>query len=83
MRPFGWGRNRRQISARTITGTHSSLTSSRSRARRDAPVSPHAQEGSSDDCRKTAPLSSELRHCTACPSREATWAQPLSREELS
>ncbi|BBX24231.1 hypothetical protein MTER_36420 [Mycolicibacter terrae] len=25
--------------------------------------------GSSDDCRKTAPLSSELRHCTACPAR--------------
>ncbi len=35
-----------------------------------------------------APLSSELRHCTACPRPkpsvvEATWAQPLIREELS
>jgi hypothetical protein len=32
-----------------------------------------------------APLSSELRHCTAYPELlpEATWAQPLSREELS
>jgi len=34
----------------------------------------------------TAPLSSELRHHTAypgCRSPEATWAQPLIREELS
>ena len=32
-----------------------------------------------------APLSSELRHCTAYPEfhPEATWAQPLVREELS
>jgi hypothetical protein len=32
-----------------------------------------------------APLSSELRHCTAYPELcpEATWAQPLGREELS
>jgi hypothetical protein len=30
------------------------------------------------------PLSSELWHCTAYPVMpEATWAQPLSREELS
>ncbi|MDT5254129.1 MAG: hypothetical protein QOH07_3083 [Mycobacterium sp.] len=34
--------------------------------------------------RRTAPLSSELWHCTAYPENpEATWAQPLSREELS
>jgi hypothetical protein len=34
----------------------------------------------------TAPLSSELWHHTAYPAEskpEATWAQPLSREELS
>jgi hypothetical protein len=34
----------------------------------------------------TAPLSSELRHHTAYPAEskpEATWAQPLIREELS
>ena len=31
-----------------------------------------------------APLSTELWHCTAYPEiPEATWAQPLSREELS
>jgi len=32
-----------------------------------------------------APLSSELRHCTAYPEHrpEATWTQPLSRAELS
>jgi hypothetical protein len=32
-----------------------------------------------------APLSSELRHCTAYREfhPEATWAQPLVREELS
>src|ERR1700694_46154 len=35
-----------------------------------------------------APLSSELRHCTACPrpkssAAEATWTQPLIREDLS
>src|SRR6202034_2584659 len=31
-----------------------------------------------------APLSTELWHCTAYPGNpEATWAQPLSREELS
>src|SRR5947209_19417258 len=39
--------------------------------------------------RRRAPLSPELWHCTAYPglhidlAPEATWAQPLSREELS
>ena len=33
---------------------------------------------------RLAPLSSELWHCTAYPAEpEATWAQPLTREELS
>jgi hypothetical protein len=33
---------------------------------------------------RRAPLSTELWHCTAYPEiPEATWAQPLSREELS
>jgi hypothetical protein len=33
---------------------------------------------------RRAPLSTELWHCTAYPViPEATWAQPLSREELS
>jgi hypothetical protein len=33
---------------------------------------------------RRAPLSTELWHCTAYPGiPEATWAQPLSREELS
>jgi hypothetical protein len=33
---------------------------------------------------RLAPLSSELWHCTAYPAEpEATWAQPLAREELS
>jgi hypothetical protein len=37
------------------------------------------------DANGGAPLSSELRHCTAYPEfhPEATWAQPLVREELS
>jgi len=37
------------------------------------------------DASGDAPLSSELRHCTAYPEShpEATWAQPLGREELS
>ena len=33
---------------------------------------------------RLTPLSSELWHCTAYPAEpEATWAQPLTREELS
>jgi hypothetical protein len=33
---------------------------------------------------RRAPLSTELWHCSAYPEiPEATWAQPLSREELS
>ena len=51
-------------------------------------VTAHTGGGRAGGTSARAPLSSELRHCTACPrpkspAAEATWAQPLSREELS
>src|ERR1700761_2736630 len=40
--------------------------------------------GTPDGNRRVAPLSPELWHHTAYPAEpEATWAQPLTREELS
>ena len=45
---------------------------------------PRKQEYRTRKYRETAPHSIEFRHYTAYPEiPEATWAQPLSREELS
>jgi len=86
----GSGRNAR-ISIRTRTGTHASLTSSRSRHVRIHRTI-HTQAGIQNPniAGKSAPHSSEFRHYTPYPdqhpknaSPEATWAQPLTREELS
>src|SRR5271163_30695 len=49
------------------------------------PHNSHASRNTEpDDSREAAPHSSEFRHYTSYPENpEATWAQPLSREELS
>jgi hypothetical protein len=62
-------------------GLISPITSSRPGHTGVSPRCTHKGFDASGD----APLSSELRHCTAYPEflPEATWAQPLSREELS
>ena len=80
----GSGRNGARISIRTITGTHASLTSSRSQHMRITAQLARKQEYRTRQQRETAPHSLEFRHYTAYPENpEATWAQPLSREELS
>ena len=79
----GSGRTAR-ISIRTITGTHASLTSSRSQHVRITAQLARKQEYRARQHREPAPHSSEFRHYTAYPENpEATWAQPLTREELS
>jgi hypothetical protein len=64
----------------TIAGTHFALTSSRpghARVSLRSPVTEEARMKGGEP--PIAPLSSELRHCTAYPEHrpEATWAQPL------
>ncbi|MDT5199051.1 MAG: hypothetical protein QOH34_573 [Mycobacterium sp.] len=78
----GSGRNGCRIRMRTVTRTHIALTSSRPGHTGVSPTCTH-DRGSAPD--GGAPPSSELRHCTAYPELrpEATWAQPLGREELS
>ena len=82
----GSGRNGFRIRMRTVARTH--LAHHLLTARTHAGVTQvHAHKGiwSPPAGGRTAPLSSELRHCTAYPEfrPEATWAQPLGREELS
>ena len=80
----GSGRNGARISIRTITGTHASLTSSRSQHVRMTAQLARKQEYRARQHREPAPHSLEFRHYTAYPEiPEATWAQPLTREELS
>ena len=81
----GSGRNGARISIRTITGTHASLTSSRSQhVRIYRTIGTQAGIQNPKILGKPAPHSSEFRHYTPYPENpEATWAQPLSREELS
>src|ERR1700742_2756377 len=84
----GSGRNRGRISIRTVTGTHASLTSSRSQHVRITAQLARKQEyrtrqsGNPHPTRRVSAL-----HGVSGPTRnarpEATWAQPLSREELS
>src|SRR5271169_3678458 len=78
----GSGRNGFPIWTRTIARTHIALTSSRPGHTGVSPLCTHDGGPAPDG---DAPPSSELRHCTAYPvlHPEATWAQPLGREELS
>jgi hypothetical protein len=80
----GSGRNGARISIRTITGTHASLTSSRSQhVRITAQLARKQEYRTRQEAGNRTPLV-EFRHYTAYPKiPEATWAQPLSREELS
>ena len=79
----GSGRTAR-ISIRTITGTHASLTSSRSlHVRITAHLARKQEYRTRQKAGNRTPLV-EFRHYTAYPENpEATWAQPLTREELS
>ena len=68
-----------------LSPEHISLSPPRGLGTRGCLDIAHREEGQAE-LPGAAPLSSELRHHTAYPGRldpEATWAQPLSREELS
>jgi hypothetical protein len=75
-----------RTSTGTITGIHTSLTSSRSRRARVGTRTIHAQQRSTES-RRTPEIRTPLVRASAphdvSGKPEATWAQPLSREELS
>jgi hypothetical protein len=78
----GWDETDFEYGCGLSLGLISPITSSRPGHAR---VSPRCAHIRGFDANGAAPLSSELRHCTAYPAfhPEATWAQPLAREELS
>ncbi len=85
----GSGRNTVRTSVRTVTGTHVSLTSSRSRRMRGRMRSTRSMRSRTrrSSAIRTPLVRALTPHDVSWPERqsepEATWAQPLSREELS
>jgi len=79
----GSERNGHRSRIRTVTRTHFA-SPPHGQGTQGCQYVAHGMRWTRQMDRAAAPLSSELWHCTAYPAEpEATWAQPLTREELS